>query len=322
MKSKKTPARRKPSTAMAVRAGRPIIAPAAVVSHQEGFTKLANIGPGLDYLNLLGEEVALGALGLVEVKLTDEEEAVLNRPVDIETILIKPTGQPYLSHPTYTHWFNAAFGRLGWSIVPRSKPRLDGPSVVCPYILYIHGQAAAFAYGEQEYHASNREQTYGDAIEATVASALRRCAKRLGVGLELWDKAFLNQFIAERCVKVFLTPRAGDSDTRVAWRLKRDAPFWNESGIAQQPKPPIRKPVNAGTDAMQDEPISVPQRKRLWAILRNSARDEAAVKAWLAVAYDVDSTKLIKRKDYEAVCNAIEASGPLGVPSREPGEDG
>jgi len=295
----------------------------------------------------LGEEATLGALGLVEIKLRPEEEAALALPVPVDQVLIKPTGQPYLSHPSYTQWFNKAFGRLGWAIVPKAKPRMADKTISCPYILYIHGKPAAFALGEQEYHETNKEQTYGDAYEATVASALRRCAKRLGVGLELWDRPWLQAFIDQHCVKVW----CGD-DTKPKWRRRIDPPFWNEKTAAgrkeqstvrheandddqrrEQRRPPAPGYDGSGSEFITQARVVDGQRKlgqveRLGIILRNSGRDLMQFKMWLVRNYGIDSRKKIRRRDYDAICAAIEKPGelperpdPLTL-TREPGEEG
>jgi len=185
----------------------------------------------------LTEDVILGALGLTELKLTDHEESILARPVNESDVLIKPSGQPYLSHPTYTRWFNEAFGRLGWSLVPRSKPAMQGNSVVQGYVLYIHGQPVAFAWGEQTYHEKSREQTYGDCLEATVASALRRCAKRLGIGLEMWDKTWLFDWTRRHCIAVSVSERDWKTGARknvTRWRRKTDPKLPWEKGQAPE----------------------------------------------------------------------------------------
>lgn len=287
--------------------------------------------PGQLDANLLGEETSLGALGLVEIKLTPAEEKVLGEPVREADVEIKPNGRAYLSHPAYTRWFNRAFGRLGWGLVPRAKPMRSGNSVVTPYILYIHGKPAALAWGEQEYFEGNRDQTYGDALEATVASALRRCAKRLGVGLELWDRAWVNRWVSLHAVEV----RTTDTKTKggFKWRRKIDPPFWNEVtqpriGDGMQTQQRSRTEAPGHTDANQDEPITAKQRQRLFVMLRNSKRDEATFRAWLKGHYGLDSTKAIKRRDYETICDAIESPAPMfSTPprvehEREPGEEG
>lgn len=273
---------------------------------------------------VLTEDANLGALGLVEVKLTPAEEAICNEPVDVSKVLIKPTGQPYLPHAEYTRWMNRAFGRLGWSMVPRSKPLANGVGtgrvlVTIPYILYIHGKPAAFAIGEQEYYESNKEQTYGDAAEATVASALRRCMKRLGVGLELWDKAFLNAFVDEHCVRVEVDQRGERSDK---WRRLTDPPFWNEIGPGgQRPaadtrgSAPAQRRDASSWQHRNDAPISEPQHRRLWVYINNSGRDDDQVKQWIRLEYGVELShkydkepKHITRADYDGIIAAIEDS--------------
>lgn len=279
-------------------------------------------------IEALSEAIALGSLGLVEVKLTQAEELILAEPVNVADILIKPTGQPYISHPAYTKWFNRAFGRLGWALVPRAKPALSENGVLVPYVLYIHTQPAAFAIGEQDYHGNNREQTYGDAIESTVASGLRRCAKRMGVGLELWDKRFINKFIREHCICVLRT-----SKNERAWRRVDDDPFFDEAGNAKEgedvrpaQRQESRFPPRSSTTHRDGRIITEKQLKRLWVILRNSWRPDAEVKEWLASRFKISSTKLITQDIYEQICTAIEARGELppgpDALAREAGAEG
>lgn len=275
-------------------------------------------------ISALGSDYTIGALGGVEVKLTDKEELILSEQVDEKTVLVKPTGQPYLSHPAYTRWFNRAFGRTGWSIVPAAKPLMQGRSVVCPYVLYIHGKPAAFAMGEQEYfEANNRDQTYGDALEATVASALRRCAKRLGVGLELWDKAWLEGWLERNAIKV----KVDNEKLPYQWRRRDARPFWNEKGVAADGQhrastpAPAAAPARAAYNPQDNEPITEPQVKRFWSIVKRVGRSDSEIAIWLEVAYGVKQSRQIKRKDYEAIVTAIEKPGSLPIP-REPGAEG
>lgn len=290
--------------------------------------------------NAIGEDTVIGALGLVEVKLSKHEEAVLNEQVAEKDILVKPTGQIYLSHPAYTKWFNRAFGRTGWSVVPAAKPMRSGNSVTCAYVLHIHGKPCAFAFGEQEYFENNKEQTFGDALEATIASALRRFAKRLGVGLELWDKAFCDDFLEKNAQKVWVDDPRGDSN-KPRFRLKGSRPFWNERGrgdgdsdrggqessggtrrgssVPSDVRGAVSKERPAHYDGKADMVISDKQRSRLWAIISNSGRTEEEIKAWMLARYKIASSRNITRGIYEEVCTAIEAKGPL--PMREPGEE-
>lgn len=309
---KKTPARRSASTAIAKVVAKPR-ARVTAITVNDPHQMLAPERAGV-----LGDEAAVGILGQVEIRLSEAEELILSEAVNLDDVRMKPSGQPYLSHPTYTRWFNRAFGRLGWAIVPQSKPirSTSGKkvSVVCPYMLYIHGNPAAFANGEQEYFEDSFEQTYGDALEATVASALRRCAKRLGVGAELWDKVWLADYIAAHCVQVNVRKRNGDVVPQ--WRRKIDPPLPFEVGAggrAPRHAPPEAAVTSPGP-ASGDEPISKEQRQRLGRAIKNSGRNEAEVSMWLKARYGVSSGEGIKRRDYDTICDQIAVRGVLPMP--------
>ena len=265
----------------------------------------------------LTEDVDVSVLGVAEITLTPKEETVLSEAVAETDVSIKPTGQPYLSHTVYTRWFNRAFGRTGWSLVPASKPMRSEQSVVCPYLMYVHHVPVAYAVGEQQYHEGNRDQTYGDALEATVASALRRCGKRLGVGLELWDRRWIQDFVREHAIKVKVqVTRDGRTDIKYQWRRKDEPPFWNE--VEPTSHAPAQKPPPVAHTGTEDQPITPKERARLWAIIRSSGRSETEVREWL-LTMGISSTAKIPRAQYEYVCNAIEHPGP--VSGREPGQD-
>lgn len=336
MKAKKT-APKKKTTALARTRPRPRSYPGQTLLAPVTMARGVQVLPpeNVAKYGQLTEHMELGALGLVEIKLTDKEELVLNRPVNVDDIRVIPDdgGVIYLPHAVYTRWFNEAFGRLGWQIVPCSKPSLQGDTVNCPYVLHIHGRPAAFAVGEQDWKPTNKRMSYGDAFEATVASALRRCAKRLGVGLELWDKAFGARYLAEHCVLVRAQGRDG---VYRAWRRKVDPPLSNEIVTNRQAQEGAQEPRGedrderggrqartfdapqggaarpaAGTAGGQ-VPITEQQVKRFWAILRNSGRNEEVVRDWLKVRFGYDHVTDIKRGQYDRICEAIEGEGKLG----------
>jgi hypothetical protein len=274
--------------------------------------------PGSNGHNIAADgSLQLGALGLTELKLTPKEERVLARQVDPALVQWRaskrdgPADIPYLPHHVYTRWFNEAFGRMGWNLVPVGKPiKTDTNVVLLPYVLHVHKVPVAFAWGEQEYFErkasgeENRSQSYGDVIESTVASALRRCAKHLGVGLELWDKLWVSG----------IKNRSGRRASPSTPEARRDAPHASHNKDEQ----PITK-------ARMVDGKRVPgQRERLWVIIRNSGRPETEVRMWLKARFEVDSTNDIKRKDYDYICKAIEHPGPLQLPAfdREVGEEG
>lgn len=294
---------------------------------------------------ILTDDITIGQLGLEEIKYTDAEELAMAEGVPEAEIRVKPTkeGTIYLSHPSYTRWFNRAFGRSGWALVPCSKPLLSENTVVQPYILHIHGKPVVYAQGEQEYHPNNAQQSYGDALESTVASALRRCAKRLGIGLELWDREWTEAWLRKfgLLVKVKVVNKRDNTEKVVyQWRRKVDAPFWNEIGggnanreqhlPADEQTPPKRRSQAtaerpAATNPKDDQPITHDQTMRFWTIARRAGRSDDEVKAFLKRHYNLESSKAILRKDYENIVKAVEHPGPLlpvlDVAGREPGAE-
>jgi hypothetical protein len=97
------------------------------------------------------------------------------------------------------------------------------------------------------------------------------------------------------------------------------------------PKKPIRRethraaPTSPAAEPTPTDPaiINQKQRQRLWVIIRKVGREEAEVKTWLQAVLGITSTKQIRRRDYDAVCQAVEKPGPLPMPrEREPGEEG
>lgn len=308
------------------------------------------VAPDVVHGVVLSEQPTIGNHGTVELKLSKAEELELAQPVQKADVLIKPTGQPYLPHRVYTLWFSRAFGRFGWSLVPRAvpvmKPITDKEDagkkgrhlVLVPYSLTIHGHTVAFAWGEQEYNETNAEQTYGDAVESTVANALRRCAKRIGVGLELWDKDWLEAWRAEHAVEVWIKGY-GNAKNYTRWRRKKDKPLPFEitnkraTGTASEqdeegPHPPPgdesrrtpRERPAAGNDGSGEEKITKPQRQRLATIASKAGRTPADVQLWLRTKWKVNSSADIKRKDYDAICRELERRGPLSLPGDGEGQ--
>lgn len=279
----------------------------------------------LDERAIEGDDIMLGQLGLVSPTLTAEQERILSEPPPPARVRFLPQRHPvmFLAHTEYTRLLNRAFGRFGWALVPISRPSFDAEKrcIVCPYVLHINGAPVAAAWGQQEYHASNADQTFGDAVESTVASALRRCCKRIGVWLELWDYDWRERMTRE--LGVCVTVQSRDGKDLKSWRRKDDPPFWNEQRApsrqaAPRPAAPAQTPKTDNPDG--DEPITQAAAKKLWDTAKRMRRTVPEVTVWLTARYGVDSSKALKRKDYNAIIAALEAPGPLQLP-REPGAD-
>lgn len=245
----------------------------------------------------------------------------LRRPVKDEEVEWRPLKDggppaiPYLSHNGYRDRLDAAFGLGGWGMVPVGQPKEKDSVIYMPFALVINGVPRIYAWGEQRYFETNREgersqMTYGDALEGAKSNAIVRCGKELGIARELWDR----KYIALLQVRV----HSGERSRRQG-----------ESPRQQAERPP------AGHHAHENEPITYEQPGpgrppggqvgRLWNIIKHSGRSQAEVKTWFKERYGLTSTKAIRRKDYDAICAAIEKPGPLLVVEpaleREPGED-
>ena len=285
----------------------------------------------------MDENIDLGTFGLVEVTFSAEEEAILARPCNLADIRVLPSGIVYLPHIVYTRWLNDAFGRTGWALRPLSKPSLSvGGQVIVPYHLMIHGKPVAFCYGEQDYHANNRAQSYGDALEATHASALRRACKHLGMALELWDREFGATFLDEFAIEVEVTIRYRDGDTWKSkderqWRLRSSVPLKGEQGPSRrrdrddehtQERRPAKPVEPTASHPHQGEAITDKQVMRLYTIARKRGRLDAEIKAYL-LGMGYASSREIRRRDYDTIVTAIEHPGALpAAPSRDPGSEG
>jgi hypothetical protein len=240
--------------------------------------------------------------------------------VKLADIRVRPTGEIYLPHIEYTRWFNRAFGRGGWQLRPITKAWTTDKGTSQYYRLFIHGNAAATAPGDGE---QAEDRGTGDTIEAGAASALRRCAKRLGVSLELWDRRFADRFLAEHCVLVRL-------EKGRAWRRVDDKAFPDEVGPATEAdrtaeakrhsRGSRKFPPRSSTGHRMNKPITALQLRRMWTIATNAGRTHDEVSKWLKGRYGLTSTKDLPQEYYEAVCKSIESRGDL--PAREAGEEG
>ena len=92
----------------------------------------------------------------------------------------------------------------------------------------------------------------------------------------------------------------------------------------QQPKPARKRQSQKPQQrqaASPDVVVSDAQLTRLYTIATKAKRETDEIKAWLAVRYQIDSSKQIRQADYDDIVTAIEAPGQLGN-EREPGEEG
>lgn len=142
-----------------------------------------------------GDEISklLSTAGTLQVN--QQQSDIIFAPVAPNEVLVKPDGLVYLSWTKYASRLSRAFG-TSWGLVPQGMPKMSNNNlVVWPFHLIIKGIYCGFAIGEQEYIPNNKRMTYGEACEGAKSNALTRLCKALGIGLELWDKAFVNTWL-------------------------------------------------------------------------------------------------------------------------------
>jgi hypothetical protein len=155
----------------------------------------------------------------------------------------------------------------------------------------IGGVPRIYVWGEQYFAASNKQMTYGDALEGCKSNAILRAGKELGIAREMWSKGHLADLKSR-----LLGQGEGDPQRMRSTR---------SSGRQQPEAPPANHHAQSG------EKITDKQRQRLWVITRNSGRSDEEVAGWLRKRYQLQDSREITRRDYDAICRAIEAQGDL-----------
>ena len=170
----------------------------ADVAKEKSLSPIVNIPVSFD--NAFDMQTLMSTAGTLDIG--DEKIQVLRSPISEEDILIRPDGLVYLSWLEYQKRLDKAFG-VSWSLVPNGMPKYDSTTnlILWGFTLVISGRFVDFAIGQQEYQSTNRTMTYGDAMEGAKSNALMRCCKRLGIGIELWDKEFVEQWKAKYAYK-------------------------------------------------------------------------------------------------------------------------
>lgn len=136
------------------------------------------------------------------LRLTPEEIKLLKADFPDDAFKLGAGGDPnliYIEHASLRDRFDEALGMCQWAMI-RSRPHWaenyktsTGKEAVRIYAdcaLIIRGCLVAEAIGEMSYFPNNATQNYGDAVEGSETAAFRRCAKKIGVGLQAWKKDF------------------------------------------------------------------------------------------------------------------------------------
>lgn len=97
--------------------------------------------------------------------------------------------------------------------------------------------------------------------------------------------------------------------------------FDDDDISAENKKEPVRQPQRAtqttthssGNSTSNPDAISDPQRKRLFAIYKNAGITDDQMKDYLMTEYGIESTKDIKRSDYEAIVSWAQGNTEAGA---------
>ena len=186
------------------------------------------------------------------LQVNQQQSDIIFAPVADNEILVKPDGLVYLSWTKYASRLSRAFG-TSWGLVPQGMPKMSNNNlVVWPFHLIIKGVYCGFAIGEQEYISSNKRMTYGEACEGAKSNALTRLCKALGIGLELWDKAFVNKWLNTYTDVTWFDadPNVQGSKRRKEYKLKQGA-FSNMTQPNNQKRyvAPVDNTSNSNTSA-------------------------------------------------------------------------
>ena len=207
----------------------------------------------IDANNLeFGSEIRQLILTAGTLDLPEEKNNILFAPVKPDEVFIKPDGLIYMTWVKYAGRLSKAVG-LSWTMIPQGMPKISKDAqnnnlVIWGFHLMIKGVYCGFAIGEQQYH-ENKRMTYGEACEGAKSNALTRLCKAIGIGIELWDKSFINDWLGKYADKKWKEGE-GSNRGKFEWFLKPNA-FANINNNNAQIAAPAAASVPSSTAPVQ-----------------------------------------------------------------------
>jgi hypothetical protein len=184
--------------------------------------------------------------GASELVLTPEESDKLLAPVNEVNVQLRPDGLIYVPQVFTRERLNKSVGIGQWSLIEvevKAEDIGDETKVFFVGALIIRKCFVSKAVGESTYHKTNPLESWATAYESAKSDALTRCAKDVGIFGELWDKNFVDAWIAKNAVKVWI-----EGKQRPQWRKKDAPPFFKERGLCDDsPNKPINTPAKKET---------------------------------------------------------------------------
>ncbi|HVA82342.1 MAG TPA: hypothetical protein VNF29_15550 [Candidatus Binataceae bacterium] len=180
--------------------------------------------------------------------VTEDQKLILDQPLDDDEVNVKPDGSVYTSHEYCRRQLNAAFGPLGWTLVP-GCPLSQRPGTNEWYqrwTLYIGGVYVSEALGSHEYFEKNRNMDLSDVAESIKSQALTRCCKDVGIAHEMWNRKWAEKWRRAHAIQVVVR---SDQGNRNQWRRKDSDPFPKEISSESKPSPAPAPPHAAAENA-------------------------------------------------------------------------
>lgn len=154
-----------------------------------------------------------------------EREILLAEPADDEIAIRPDVGALYMPEVMIRNRLNAAFGPGGWTLWQNAPSvyREELGEVVYDATLIVRQSAVARASGSIRWKPGSRKgMTFSDASEAAKSSVLRRCAKDLGVGSQMWDKTWCEAWRTANASRYEVMELQGDKKGEVSYEWHRN----------------------------------------------------------------------------------------------------
>ncbi len=186
--------------------------------------------------------------GATAMAFSSKEQTGLNADFDDDDLEITPDGIVYAPAVFYRERLDKVFGQGRHALIRQTKWEIVNGCVMATFHLYIDKRFICEATGDQAYHANNKRMTYGDAIEGSMSSALKRVCKKVGIGLKLWSPKYRREWRKKMATRYWCRNKA-TQDKKPMWYRndnEEEVAFpWEITGLApviKQPKPTGPKP--------------------------------------------------------------------------------
>lgn len=211
------------------------------------------------------------------------------------------TSSRYASYPALDRVVRPIYSAAGFSLSFDTRAVDDAAAVrVICYVAHVSGHVREY---QIDMPADGKGAKGGDVMTKTHATG-----SAVSYGMRYLLKMIFNIAIAgERDDD---GNRADPATSGKDRRNRRD----DKKPAAQdrQAAPPARSEAPSDNQKITMGTKQKPgQVQRLWVIIRNSGRNEQTIRDWLHKVWGYSSSRDIIRRDYDAVCRAIEAQDPL-----------